>query len=414
MKLGCRVHTFPQRGGQTVENFVAQRRWMIVVLGAMIQILTGIPAAWGAFREPLMQHYALQEEGVGLAFVFLVAAYGLGCLLGGFLQDAKGPRTAGLWGTALLSGAFIGAAFLPPEKAEAFWLLFSLPAGLGSAFLYPAVMSCAQKWYAGRKGFVTGLIGGAVGLSGGFLTLWVRVLGEKLGMRWALGALGGVMLAVCTAASCLLVNPPAPKPKPEEQGKNKNKPPKDILPGEMLRTWPFWLCFGMVLLAAPTMLLFSPVIVKLGQERGLSEGAAHLSIVVGSFGSAAGRILCPMKSDSAGRRRVCMALFAALAALSAWLAFAPGWQLIACYTGLAFCYSGLAAVMPALSSDLFGLPHAGINYGFMALGMTAGSLGSWALNRGLAQGAYRHWIAVGAAILGGVCAKRLKPTVQEQ
>ena len=69
-------------------------------------------------------------------------------------------------------------------------------------------------------------------------------------------------------------NPPAPKPKPEEQGKNKNKPPKDILPGEMLRTWPFWLCFGMVLLAAPTMLLFSPVIVKLGQERGLSEGAA--------------------------------------------------------------------------------------------------------------------------------------------
>ena len=253
-----------------------------------------------------------------------------------------------------------------------------------------------------------------MGLSGGFLTLWVRVLGEKLGMRWALGALGGVMLAVCTAASCLLVNPPAPKPKPEEQGKNKNKPPKDILPGEMLRTWPFWLCFGMVLLAAPTMLLFSPVIVKLGQERGLSEGAAHLSIVVGSFGSAAGRILCPMKSDSAGRRRVCMALFAALAALSAWLAFAPGWQLIACYTGLAFCYSGLAAVMPALSSDLFGLPHAGINYGFMALGMTAGSLGSWALNRGLSQGAYRHWIAVGAAILGGVCAKRLKPTVQGQ
>ena len=45
---------FSTERGQTVENFVAQRRWMIVVLGAMIQILTGIPAAWGAFREPLM------------------------------------------------------------------------------------------------------------------------------------------------------------------------------------------------------------------------------------------------------------------------------------------------------------------------------------------------------------------------
>lgn len=392
-----------------MENCAAGKRCLIPVLGALIQILTGIPAAWGAFREPLMQDYSLQEEGAGLAFVFLIAAYGLGCLLGGFLQDAKGPRTAGLCGTALLSGAFVGAAFLPAGRPQAFWLLFSLPAGLGSAFLYPAVMSCAQKWFQDRKGLVTGMIGGAVGLSGGFLTLWVRLVGGKWGMRVCLGALGGVMLLVCTAASCLLVNPPPPPQRPQDQGKQKKKPPLDLPPKKMLQTSPFWLCFGMVLLAAPTMLLFSPVIVKLGQERGLSEGAAHLSIVIGSFGSAAGRILCPLKSDSAGRRRVCMALFAALAALSGWLAFAPGWQLIVCYTGLTFCYSGLAAVMPALSSDLFGLPHAGVNYGFMALGMTGGSLGSWALNRALGQGACRHWIAVGAALLGGVCAKLLQP-----
>ena len=370
-----------------MENFVAQRRWMIPVLGAVIQILTGIPAAWGAFREPLMQDYRLEEEGVGLAFVFLVAAYGLGCLLGGFLQDGKGPRIAGLCGTGLLSAAFLGAAFLPEKRPAVFWLFFSLPAGLGSAFLYPAVMSCAQKWYAERKGFVTGLIGGAVGLSGGFLTLWVRLVGKNFGMRTALGALGAVMLVVCTAASCLLVNPPPPKQRPEEQGKNQKQPPRDIPPVQMLQSGQFWLGFGMVLLAAPTMLLFSPVIVKMGQERGLSEAAAHLSIVIGSFGSAAGRVLCPMRSDSAGRRKVCMALFAALAVLSALLAFVPGWGLILCYTGLTFCYSGLAAVMPALSSDLFGLPHAGINYGFMALGMTAGSLGSWGVNRWFGAGA---------------------------
>ncbi len=400
---------FSTERGHIVENSAAGRRWMIPVLGAVIQILTGIPAAWGAFREPLMQDYGLQEEGVGLAFVFLVAAYGLGCLLGGFLQDAKGPRTAGLCGTALLSGAFLGAAFLPGGRPQSFWLLFSLPAGLGSAFLYPAVMSCAQKWFAARKGFVTGLIGGAVGLSGGFLTLWVRVVGGRWGMRVCLGALGGLMLVVCTAASCLLVNPPPPPQKPELQGKKQKQPPLDIPPRQMLQTPQFWLGFGMVLLAAPTMLLFSPVIVKLGQERGLSESAAHWSIVIGSLGSAAGRVLCPMRSDSAGRRRVCMALFAALAGLSAWLAFAPGWQLILCYTGLTFCYSGLAAVIPALSSDLFGLPHAGINYGFMALGMTGGSLGSWLLNRNLGQGAYRHWIAVTAALLGGLCAKMLHP-----
>ena len=34
------------------------------------------------------------------------------------------------------------------------------------------------------------------------------------------------------------------------------------------------------------------------------------------------------------------------------------------------CYSALAAVLPALSTDLFGLPHAGVNYGFLALGQS--------------------------------------------
>ena len=32
------------------------------------------------------------------------------------------------------------------------------------------VMSCAQKWYADNKGLATGVIGGAVGLSGAALT----------------------------------------------------------------------------------------------------------------------------------------------------------------------------------------------------------------------------------------------------
>ena len=45
-----------------------------------------------------------------------------------------------------------------------------------------------------------------------------------------------------------------------------------------------------------------------------------------------------------------------------------------CYAGLTFCYSALAAVLPALSTDLFGFPHAGVNYGFLALGQSVGSL----------------------------------------
>ncbi len=156
------------------QQFAAKHPWTILAAGAAIQVLTGLPAAWGVFQQPVMEEYGLSEQGAGYAFALLIAAFGVGCVLGGFLQDKKGPRCAALWGTALLCGGFFAAAFLPGWAGWGFFLVFSIPAGLGTAFLYPSIQSCAQKWYAGRKGLATGVIGGAVGLSGAFLTLFVR------------------------------------------------------------------------------------------------------------------------------------------------------------------------------------------------------------------------------------------------
>ena len=142
----------------------------------------------------------------------------------------------------------------------------------------------------------------------------------------------------------------------------------------MLRTKQYWLCAGAVCFSTPAVLLFSPIILKLGMERGLDETAALWSIVLGSVGSAAGRMLMPMLSDHIGRRATDLGLFAASLALSAAFWAAQGWWVVVCYAGLTFCYSALAAVLPALSTDLFGLPHAGVNYGFLALGQSVGSL----------------------------------------
>ena len=80
------------------------------------------------------------------------------------------------------------------------------------------------------------------------------------------------------------------------------------------------------------------------------------------------------------------------------------------YAGLTFCYSALAAVLPAFSTDLFGLPHAGVNYGFLALGQSAGSLLFPLLAGALGLEAGRHWLALGAAAAGFGCIWFLKPT----
>mgnify|MGYP000099537489 FL=1 len=393
------------------QQFAAKHPWTILAAGAAIQVLTGLPAAWGVFQQPVMEEYGLSEQGAGYAFALLIAAFGVGCVLGGFLQDKKGPRCAALWGTALLCGGFFAAGLLPPGSAEAFFLAFSIPAGLGTAFLYPSIQSCAQKWYADRKGLATGVIGGAVGLSGAFLTVFVRTAVRGFwvvqGIRGAFWALGAVTLPVCLVGSLLLQDPPqtGQTQKPQENGKNTI----DLAPQQMLRTKQYWLCAGAVCFSTPAVLLFSPIILKLGMERGLEEQAALWSVVLGSVGSAAGRLLMPLLSDRIGRRPTDMLLFAVSAGLSAGFAFAQGWGVVACYAGLTFCYSALAAVLPALSTDLFGFPHAGVNYGFLALGQSVGSLAfPFAANFfGLEVG--RHWMAVAAAGAGFACIRALRP-----
>ncbi len=393
------------------QQFAAKHPWTILAAGAAIQVLTGLPAAWGVFQQPVMEEYGLSEQGAGYAFGILIAAFGVGCVLGGFLQDRHGPRCAGLWGTALLCGGFFAAGLLPPGSAWTFFLAFSIPAGLGTAFLYPSIQSCAQKWYADRKGLATGVIGGAVGLSGAFLTVFVRTAVRGFwvvqGIRGAFWALGAVTLPVCLVGSLLLQDPPqtGQTQNPQENGKNTI----DLAPQQMLRTKQYWLCAGAVCFSTPAVLLFSPIILKLGMERGLEEQAALWSVVLGSVGSAAGRLLMPLLSDRIGRRPTDMLLFAVSAGLSAGFAFAQGWGVVACYAGLTFCYSALAAVLPALSTDLFGFPHAGVNYGFLALGQSVGSLAfPFAANFfGLEVG--RHWMAVAAAGAGFACIRALRP-----
>ena len=108
-------------------------------------------------------------------------------------------------------------------------------------------------------------------------------------------------------------------------------------------------------------------------------------------------------------------MYAALAAGSIGFVFAQGWWVLAAYCVLTCFYSGGAAVQPALNTDLFGLAHAGVNYGLIALGMSAGSLLSYAGSQLLDLPA-RHMLAVASAVAGGICFLFVKPvaTVEKQ
>ena len=156
---------------------------------------------------------------------------------------------------------------------------------------------------------------------------------------------------------------------------------------------------------------------ELARQSGLPETAAGWMVAVGAAGSAAGRLTLAAAGDKLGRRAVLIAAFGALAGLSVGFAFAKSWLFLAAYAGLCFFYAGQAAVLPSLCTERFGLAHTGVNYGLLALGMAAGSLGFPFAAKAFRAGSGRHWLAVGAALAGAFfCGswarcKRRKPPV---
>lgn len=70
----------------------------ILAAGAAVQLLTGIPAAWGVFQKPVMAQYGFSRGQAMLSFAILVAGYGIGCAIGGFVQDqhARAMRPCGV------------------------------------------------------------------------------------------------------------------------------------------------------------------------------------------------------------------------------------------------------------------------------------------------------------------------------
>jgi OFA family oxalate/formate antiporter-like MFS transporter len=222
-------------------------------------------------------------------------------------------------------------------------------------------------------------------------------------MRICFRVLGLVMAAVCTLGALAL------KPPPEKRSDPTSAPPKpsavprqkSLSPRQVLRTADYRLLVCAVAAASPTVLLFSPVILPLAQQRGLQHAA--LTVVIGSLTSAAGRLLLPWISDRVGRRCAALFAFAALAVLSVVFAFVQGWWVAVLYASLTFCYSGQAALLPAFAADRFGTANAGVNYGLLALGMSAGSLIFPPLARLLQGESAPHWIAAAAAAAGFVC-----------
>ena len=352
--------------------------WISIIACLVVQLCVGILYLWSAFKNNVVAAYSWDTTSANLVSSFMLFAFVFGNLIGGFINDKKGPKLTCLLGVGLFSVGVILTAFV--KSVALFDLTYAVMAGLGSGFAYGACISCIQKWLPHKRGLASGLACSAFGLSTVIFTPVSKAL-----MSANMDAAGivnftpvfltlGIVFAVLGFAACVFISLPD-----EEYIAGLNLPAKAVSGnvnftlGEAIRQPAFWALFFSIFFINGTWNLCVPLIVPLGQARGLTEAMAVACLSFTGITNAAGRLIMAALSDRIGRTNA-MYVLCGLTMLGAiLLTFIGGMGYFAAIAIVAFAYGGPSALNAALSTDLFGPKNSGTNYGvaMLALGFSS-------------------------------------------
>ncbi|MGI6152442.1 MAG: OFA family MFS transporter [Christensenellaceae bacterium] len=397
-------------------------RALPLVAGAVIQLCIGIIYIWSIFKAPFIAYYSNYVSAEfattcsSLTYSLMLAFFVAGIVLGGRINDKKGPRpvvlAGGMFFFAGIFLSFICATFLPYQP----WLIcifYGCLAGFGVGAAYTSTISCAQKWYADKKGFATGVIVCAFGASTVVFTPLVNTLLSSFDVPQTFLILSILFLAIIMVFAWFIKNPSAEYIGQLSPNTAQAARQKQYTPGEVLRTKSFWIIFLCMLMANPAYFILNPMFKGLAEARGLMETAALASVMVTGIASTAGRLIAPWLSDRLGRRQVASLLFIITIAALIFLIFAQGYVYMLLIALIAFGFGGGAGLYPVISAEYFGTRHSATNYGMIMVSFAVSALvfptvSSLTAENGLPTAA-TFIIPIVVSVLGLVCTFFLRP-----
>lgn len=351
------------------------------IVGALVvQLCVGILYLWSALRADIVKSFNWSDSAAGMVSSYMIFAFVFGNLIGGFINDKKGPKLTCVLGVILFSLGVGLTALLTPATVGLLNVTYAVMAGLGSGFAYGACISCIQKWLPHKRGLASGLACSAFGLSTVVFTPLSTVLMDQF--RNAFGIvnftpvfliLAGVF-AVLGLIACIFITLPD-----EEYLKKLNLPASattgavNFTLGQSMKTPAFWALFFSIFFINGTWNLCVPLIKNLGIVRGLTPATAVFCVSFTGITNAAGRLIMASLSDKLGRSNTMYVLCAITLLGAILMTFITGYGYFVTIALIAFAYGGPSALNAALCTDLFGPKNSGTNYGvaMLALGFSS-------------------------------------------
>lgn len=349
-----------------------------IIACLFVQLCIGILYLWSVYRTPVVEYYRWTAAAANMVSSYMIFAFVLGNLIGGFAQMKMNPKTVATIGCLVFCCGLILTSFLTADTVQFMYLTYSIISGLGCGFAYGSVLFCVIRWMPHRRGFASGLSAAAFGFSTVIfspVSSWLLNL-DAFGVNavpMTFRTLGIVFLVV-SMISCLFIRQPS-----EEYIQSLNLPKavataESSSPSQVIRKPAFWCIFIVSLLLTSLWLILVPLIRDLGTNKGLSASLAVMTVSLTGITNAAGRLILASLSDKIGRTRTVqiMGLLVLLCALGI-MAFGGSIYMVLVLIA-AFTYGGASSVFPALTTDLYGPKYVSINYGIILLSIGVSSV----------------------------------------
>ncbi|HMA65335.1 MAG TPA: OFA family MFS transporter, partial [Chitinispirillaceae bacterium] len=190
-----------------------KNRWLIAIMGTLLQLCLGTVYAWSFFQKPLMTTYGWSNSQVAWVFSLAICFLGLAAAWGGINLPKYGPKKLAMLGGALFGvGYLIGAFALSIKSLPLLYLGYGVIGGTGLGLGYVTPVATAAKWFPDKKGFITGMVVmgfgfGALLMSKIFAPMLIEMTSGNMVLVFAY--LGAIFLVLTLIVASFLENPPA-------------------------------------------------------------------------------------------------------------------------------------------------------------------------------------------------------------
>jgi OFA family oxalate/formate antiporter-like MFS transporter len=358
-------------------------RWNIVIAAVLVQLALGAVYAWSVFNTPLQEQFGWSKTQVVLPFEFAIGTIFIGSLIGGRIQDRRGPKPVALVGGVLYSLGIMGASLV--GDSDQLWLLvltYGVMGGIGLGAVYITPIAMLSKWFPDKRGLITGLAVGGFGFGAVVTAPVAKALLENTDDKTSVFLPLGIayLVAVLLGAS-FFKNPPkgysVPGWEPAAEGTSKNVTSSySYSLSEALKTRQWYLLTAILALnTACGIALISQASDAIQGITGVTSATAATLVGVLGLANGGGRILWAALSDRTGRMPAFVGMLALQGVAFLVLPYTSAFLLFAVLAVIIYlCYGGGFGTMPATAADFFGTKNGGAIYGAMIVAWSIGGV----------------------------------------